>query len=402
MGLIYVNPEGPDGNPDPLLAANDIRDTFGRMAMNDEETVALIAGGHTFGKTHGAGPSDNVGPEPEAAGLEEQGFGWKNNFGTGKGADTITSGLEVTWTTTPTQWSNGFFENLFGYEWELTKSPAGAQQWTPKNGAGDGTVPHAHDPSKKIAPSMLTTDLALRVDPAYEKISRRFLENPDQFADAFARAWFKLTHRDMGPRARYLGPEVPARRTHLAGPDSRRRSPADRRAGHRRAEGQNPRDRPDRLAARLHRLGLGLHLPRLRQARRRERRPHSPRAAEGLGSQPARATRATCSQTLEAIQSDFNGSADRRQEGLARRPHRPRPAAPAIEQAAKNAGHDVTVPFTPGRMDASQEQTDVESFAVARADRRWLPQLPQRQIHRARPRRCSSTRRNCSPSPRPR
>ena len=210
MGLIYVNPEGPDGNPDPLKSAKDIRDTFGRMAMNDEETVALIAGGHTFGKTHGAGPASNVAFEPEAAGLEEQGFGWKNSFGTGKGGDTITSGLEVTWTTTPTQWGMGFFQNLFGYEWELTKSPAGAQQWTPKNGAGDGTVPHAHDPSKKIAPAMLTTDLALRVDPGFEKISRRFFENPDLFADAFARAWFKLTHRDMGPRARYLGPEVPA------------------------------------------------------------------------------------------------------------------------------------------------------------------------------------------------
>ncbi len=210
MGLIYVNPEGPDGNPDPAAAARDIRDTFGRMAMNDEETVALIAGGHTFGKTHGAGPADNVKHEPEAAGLEEQGLGWKNTFGTGKGADTITSGLEVTWTTTPAKWSHDFFKHLFGYEWELTKSPAGAQQWKPKGDAGNGTVPHAHDASKRIAPSMLTTDLALRVDPAYEKISRRFMENPDQFADAFARAWFKLTHRDMGPKGRYLGPEVPA------------------------------------------------------------------------------------------------------------------------------------------------------------------------------------------------
>ena len=210
MGLIYVNPEGPNGNPDPLAAAQDIRETFGRMAMNDEETVALIAGGHTFGKTHGAGDAKHVGPEPEAAGIEEQGLGWKSRFGTGKGGDTITSGLEVTWTTTPTKWSNNFFENLFGYEWELTKSPAGAHQWKPKDGAGAGTVPDAHDPSKHHAPSMLTTDLALRFDPAYEKISRRFMENPDQFADAFARAWFKLTHRDMGPRARYLGPEVPA------------------------------------------------------------------------------------------------------------------------------------------------------------------------------------------------
>jgi catalase-peroxidase len=210
MGLIYVNPEGPNGNPDPVASARDIRETFARMAMNDEETVALIAGGHTFGKTHGAGPATHVGPDPEAAPLEEQGFGWKNSFGTGKGADTITSGLEVTWTSTPIQWGMGYFQNLFGYEWELTKSPAGAQQWKPKGDAGAGTVPHAHDASKRIAPSMLTTDLALRFDPAYEKISRRFLENPDQFADAFARAWFKLTHRDMGPRARYMGPEVPA------------------------------------------------------------------------------------------------------------------------------------------------------------------------------------------------
>ncbi|MFK4694406.1 catalase/peroxidase HPI, partial [Streptomyces pristinaespiralis] len=209
MGLIYVNPEGPNGNPDPLAAARDIRETFRRMAMNDEETVALIAGGHTFGKTHGAGPADNVGDDPEAASLEEQGLGWKNSYGTGKGGDTITSGLEVTWTNTPTTWDNSFFEILFGYEWELTKSPAGAHQWRPKNGAGEGTVPDAHDASKTHAPQMLTTDLALRFDPVYEQISRRFLENPDQFADAFARAWFKLTHRDMGPKSLYLGPEVP-------------------------------------------------------------------------------------------------------------------------------------------------------------------------------------------------
>jgi catalase-peroxidase len=209
MGLIYVNPEGPNGKPDPVAAAKDIRETFARMAMNDEETVALIAGGHAFGKTHGAGPASHVGPEPEAAGLEQQGLSWKSSFGQGKVGDTITSGLEVIWTTTPTKWSNNFFWNLFGYEWELTKSPAGAQQWMPKGGAGAGTVPDAHDPSKRHAPSMLTTDLALRFDPAYEKISRRFMEHPDQFADAFARAWFKLTHRDMGPRARYLGPEVP-------------------------------------------------------------------------------------------------------------------------------------------------------------------------------------------------
>ena len=208
MGLIYVNPEGPDGNPDPILAVKDIRETFSRMAMNDEETVALIAGGHTFGKTHGAAPSSNVGPEPEAVGLEQQGFGWKNRFGTGKGADTITSGLEVTWTTTPTKWGNGFFQHLFDHEWELTKSPGGAHQWVAKGAAA--TVPDAHDRTKKHRPTMLTTDLSLRFDPSYERISRRFMDNPEQFADAFARAWFKLTHRDMGPRARYLGPEVPA------------------------------------------------------------------------------------------------------------------------------------------------------------------------------------------------
>src|SRR5881296_1722756 len=210
MGLIYVNPQGPNGNPDPIAAATDIRETFKRMAMNDEETVALIAGGHTFGKTHGAGPESHVGLDPEAAGIEEQGFGWRSTFGTGKGGDTITSGLEVTWTTTPTKWSNDYFKNLFSYEWELTKSPAGAHQWKPKGGAGAGTIPDAHNPAKRHAPAMLTTDLSLRLDPAYERISRRFFENPDQFADAFARAWFKLTHRDMGPRARYLGPEVPA------------------------------------------------------------------------------------------------------------------------------------------------------------------------------------------------
>ncbi len=362
MGLIYVNPEGPDGNPDPLLSANDIRETFARMAMNDEETVALIAGGHSFGKTHGAAPSSNVSPEPEAMGLEEQGFGWKNSFGTGKGADAITSGLEVTWTSTPTKWSNGYFENLFGYEWELTKSPGGAHQWRPKNGAGAGTVPHAHDPSKRIAPSMLTTDLALRVDPAYEKISRRFLENPDQFADAFARAWFKLTHRDMGPRARYLGPEVPAEELLWQDPIPAVDHPLDRCAGHRRAEEQDPRFRSLGLGAGFHRLGVGLHLPRLRQTRRRERRPHSPRAAEGLGGQPARPNWPKCSRLWKASRATFNGAATGGKKvsladlivlaGCA-----------GVEKAAKNAGHEVTVPFAPGRMDASQEQTDVEAFA---------------------------------------
>ena len=228
MGLIYVNPEGPEGKPDPVAAARDIREIFARMSMNDEETVALIAGGHAFGKTHGAGPASHVGPEPEAAGVEEQGLGWKSSFGTGKAGDAITSGIEITWTTTPTMWSNDFFTHLFSYEWELTKSPAGAYQWQPKDGAGAGTVPDAHDPKKRRGPGMLTTDLALRFDPAYEKISRRFYENPDLLADAFARAWFKLTHRDMGPRSRYLGPEVPAEGAHLAGPDSRRQSPVDR------------------------------------------------------------------------------------------------------------------------------------------------------------------------------
>lgn len=224
MGLIYVNPEGPNGNPDPIAAARDIRETFRRMAMNDEETVALIAGGHTFGKTHGAGPAESVGDDPEAAPIEAQGLGWKNTYGTGKGADAITSGLEVTWTTTPTQWSNGFFDNLFGYEWELTQSPAGANQWKPKDGAGEGTVPAAHDPAKKIAPSMLTTDLSLRLDPIYGPISRRFHENPAEFADAFARAWYKLTHRDMGPKSLYLGPEVPEETLLWQDPCRRRRA----------------------------------------------------------------------------------------------------------------------------------------------------------------------------------
>ncbi len=247
MGLIYVNPEGPNGVPDPVAAAKDIRETFARMAMNDEETVALIAGGHSFGKTHGAGPATHVGPEPEAAGIEEQGLGWKSSFGTGKGGDAIGSGLEVTWTNTPTKWSNNFFRVLFENEWELTKSPAGAHQWKPKGEAVTGTVPDAHDTSKRRPPGMLTTDLSLRFDPAYEKISRRFYEHPDQLADAFARAWFKLTHRDMGPRARYLGPEVPARRTHLAGPHPRRQSQTDRCKGHRLPQEEDPGFRPVRF-----------------------------------------------------------------------------------------------------------------------------------------------------------
>ncbi len=285
MGLIYVNPEGPNGNPDPVAAARDIRETFARMAMDDEETVALIAGGHTFGKTHGAADADEyVGREPEGASLEEQGFGWTSTFGTGKGADTITSGLEGAWTTSPARWDNNFFDNLFGYEWELTRSPGGAQQWRPTDRSADGAVPDAHDPSRRHAPMMLTTDLALRFDPAYEAISRRFHEHPDQFADAFARAWFKLTHRDMGPVARYLGPRC-RRGADLAGPGAGRRPRPDRRRRHRGAEASHPRLGPLGVRARRHCLGLGLDVPQQRQARRRQRRPHPPRSAEGLGGQ---------------------------------------------------------------------------------------------------------------------
>ncbi len=288
MGLIYVNPEGPNGKPDPLAAARDIRETFARMAMNDEETVALIAGGHTFGKAHGAAePSNYVGPEPEGAGIEEQGFGWINTFGSGKGAHAITSGLEGAWTTNPIKWDNNYFENLFGYEWELTKSPAGAHQWTPKNGAAAGTVPDAHDPSKKHAPIMFTTDLALKLDPIYAPISKHFHENPQEFADAFAKAWFKLTHRDMGPVSRYLGPLVPEGNADLAGPRSRCGSRIDRGAGHCRSEGQDPRIRTFHLPTGHDGLGVGCDIPRHRQARRSERGAHSPRAAKGLGSQPA-------------------------------------------------------------------------------------------------------------------
>ena len=360
MGLIYVNPEGPDGNPDPLKAAYDIRDTFGRMAMNDEETVALIAGGHTFGKTHGAGPASNVAHEPEAAGLEEQGFGWKNSFGTGKGGDTITSGLEVTWTTTPTKWGQGFFESLFGYEWELTKSPAGAQQWRPKGGAGAGTVPHAHDADKKIAPSMLTTDLALRFDPAYEKISRRFLENPDQFADAFARAWFKLTHRDMGPRARYLGPEVPAEELLWQDPIPAVDHPLV--------------DAQDIIALKGKVLASGLSVSQLVSTawasastfRGSDKRGGANGARIRLApqkdwevNQPGQLAQVL--KTLEGIQAEFNGAGGKK---ISLADLIVLAGCAGVEQAAKNAGHDVTVPFTPGRMDASQEQTDVESFAV--------------------------------------
>jgi catalase-peroxidase len=362
MGLIYVNPEGPEGNPDPIAAAHDIRETFARMAMNDEETVALIAGGHTFGKTHGAGPASNVGPEPEAAGIEEQGLGWKNSFGTGKGGDAITSGLEVIWTTTPTKWSNEFFEHLFRYEWELAKSPAGAHQWKPKGDAGAGTVPDPHDPSKRRAPSMLTTDLALRLDPAYEKISRRFYENPDQFADAFARAWFKLTHRDMGPRARYLGPEVPAEELIWQDPIP--------------VFDHKLIDEGDITTLKGKILASGLPVSQLVSTawasastfRGSDKRGGANGARIRLTpqkdwevNQPEELAKVL--KTLEGIQSAFNGA----QSGgkkvsladlivLA--------GCAGVEQAAKKAGHPVIVPFTPGRMDASQEQTDVDSFSV--------------------------------------
>ena len=361
MGLIYVNPEGPDGNPDPLKSAYDIRETFGRMAMNDEETVALIAGGHSFGKTHGAAPTSHVAPEPEASGFEDQGFGWKNSYGTGKGGDAITSGLEVTWTTTPTQWSNNYFENLFGYEWELTKSPAGAHQWKPKGDAGAGTVPHAHDTSKRIAPSMLTTDIALRADPIYEKISRRFLANPDQLAEAFARAWFKLTHRDMGPRARYLGPDVPAEVLIWQDP-----IPA---VDHKLIDANEVASLKTKI------LASGLSVSQLVSTawasastfRGSDKRGGANGARIRLApqkdwqvNQPAQLTKVL--KTLTAIQADFNRLATGGKKvsladlivlaGCA-----------AVERAAKNAGVEVAVPFTPGRMDASQEQTDVASVA---------------------------------------
>jgi catalase-peroxidase len=360
MGLIYVNPEGPDGNPDPLAAAHDIRETFARMAMNDEETVALIAGGHTFGKTHGAGPADNVGPEPEAADLENQGLGWKNSFGTGKGGDTITSGLEVTWTTTPTKWGNGFFENLFKYEWELTKSPAGAHQWVAKD-AGE-TIPHAHDPSKKLRPTMLTTDLSLRFDPAYEKISRRFLENPDQLADAFARAWFKLTHRDMGPHARYLGPEVPAEKLIWQDPIP---------------EVDHPLVNEQDIASLKQKiLASGLSVSQLASTawasastfRGSDKRGGANGARIRLAPQKDWAVNqpeqlAKVLKVLEGIQSEFNGAqAGGKKISLA--DLIVLAGGAAVEQAAKSAGHQVSVPFTPGRMDASQEQTDVQSVAA--------------------------------------
>jgi catalase-peroxidase len=378
MGLIYVNPEGPDGTPDPARSAVDIRETFGRMAMNDEETVALIAGGHTFGKTHGAAPSLHVAAEPEAAPLEQQGLGWRNNFGTGNGADTITSGLEVTWTSTPTQWGNGYFENLFGFEWELTKSPGGAHQWKPKGDAGAGTVPHAHDKDKKIAPAMLTTDIALRVDPAYEKISRRFLENPDQFADAFARAWFKLTHRDMGPKARYLGPEVPAEDLVWQDPIPAVDHPLI--------------DDADAAALKKKVLASGLSISELVSTawasastfRGSDKRGGANGARIRLApmkdwqaNQPAQLAKVL--KKLEGVQAEFNATAVGGKKvsladlivlgGCA-----------AVEEAAKAAGVDVAVPFKAGRMDATQEQTDVTSVGVLepQADgfRNFLKQAP--------------------------
>jgi catalase-peroxidase len=363
MGLIYVNPEGPNGKPDALAAARDIRETFGRMAMNDEETVALIAGGHTFGKAHGAAdPNKYVGVEPAAAGIEEQSRGWKNTFGSGNAGSTITSGLEGAWSTTPTQWSNNYFENLFGFEWELTKSPAGAQQWTPKNGGGAGTVPDAHDSAKKHAPIMFTTDLALRLDPVYEKISRHFFENPAAFADAFARAWFKLTHRDMGPIARYLGPEVPKEVLIWQDPIP--------------AITYKSIDEADITSLKAKLLTSGLSISQLVSTawasastfRGSDKRGGANGARIRLSPQkdwkannPAQL--ATVLKTLEAIQTSFNTSSPTGKQvsmadlivlgGCA-----------AIEKAAKNAGHEVKVPFTPGRADATQEQTDVESFAV--------------------------------------
>ncbi|MFO0361742.1 MAG: catalase/peroxidase HPI [Flavobacteriales bacterium] len=362
MGLIYVNPEGPNGNPDPLAAARDIRETFGRMAMNDEETVALIAGGHTFGKTHGAAdPSKYVSREPAAAAIEEMSTGWRNSFGKGNAEDTITSGLEGAWTTTPTKWSNNYFENLFGFEWELTKSPAGAHQWTPKAGAGAGTVPDAHDPARKHAPMMLTTDLALRVDPAYEKISRRFYENPDEFADAFARAWFKLTHRDMGPRSRYIGPEVPSEVLIWQDP-----IPA--------VDFALVNDN-DIAALKAKVLASGLTVSQLVSTawasastfRGSDKRGGANGARIRLAPQrnwevnnPAQLSKVL--DTLEGVQKEFNSANTGRKISMA--DLIVLAGCAGVEQAAKNAGQNITVPFTPGRNDASQEHTDVESFAV--------------------------------------
>jgi catalase-peroxidase len=361
MGLIYVNPQGPNGNPDPIAAARDIRETFRRMAMNDEETVALIAGGHTFGKTHGAGPEDNVGPDPEAAPIEQQGLGWQSTFGTGKGGDAITSGIEVIWTPTPVTWDNSFLETLYGYEWELTRSPAGAHQWQPKDGAGAGTVPDAHDPTKRHPPTMLTTDLSLRMDPVYEQITRRFLAHPDEFADAFARAWFKLTHRDMGPIARYLGPEVPAEPLLWQDPIP--------------AVAHDLLDAADIASLKAQVLASGLPVPQLVSTawaaassfRGSDKRGGANGARIRLEPQigwevnePAQL--ATVLRTLEGIQGAFNAAqAGGKRVSLA--DLIVLAGGAAVEQAARDAGFDVEVPFTPGRADAVQEQTDVESFA---------------------------------------
>ncbi|MGW6867527.1 catalase/peroxidase HPI [Streptomyces sp. NPDC054904] len=362
MGLIYVNPEGPNGNPDPIAAARDIRETFRRMAMNDEETVALVAGGHTFGKTHGAGPAESVGDDPEAAPIEQQGFGWKSTYGTGKGGDAITSGLEGIWTDTPITWDNSFFDILFGYEWELFKSPAGAHQWRPKDGAGAGTVPDAHDPSKTHAPTMLTTDLSLRFDPAYERISRRFHENPAEFADAFARAWYKLTHRDMGPVVRYLGPEVPTETLLWQDP----LPPVT----------HEPVGAGDVAALKARVLGSDLSVSQLVSVawasaasfRGSDKRGGANGARVRLQPQSGWEANdpdqlATVLRTLTSIQEEFHsaGSGDRR---ISLADLIVLAGGAAVEQAAKDAGFDIEVPFTPGRVDASQEQTDVESFAA--------------------------------------
>ncbi|PSM38237.1 catalase/peroxidase HPI [Streptomyces dioscori] len=362
MGLIYVNPEGPNGNPDPVASARDIRETFRRMAMNDEETVALIAGGHTFGKTHGAGPSESVGDDPEAASFEEQGLGWKSTYGTGKGGDTITSGLEVTWTSTPTQWSNGFFKNLFEYEWELTQSPAGANQWVAKDGAGAGTIPDAHDPSKSHAPKMLTADLALRFDPAYEEISRRFYENPDQFADAFARAWYKLTHRDLGPKSLYLGPEVPEETLLWQDPVP--------------AVTHELVDAADIAELKSQILASGLTVSELVSTawasastfRGSDKRGGANGARIRLQPQSGWEVNnpdqlASVLRTLEGVQSSFN-SAHTGGKQISLADLIVLAGAAGVEKAAKDGGVEVEVPFTPGRTDATQEQTDVESFAA--------------------------------------
>jgi catalase-peroxidase len=362
MGLIYVNPQGPNGNPDPVAAARDIRETFRRMAMNDEETAALIAGGHTFGKTHGAGPEDAVGPDPEAAPIEQQGLGWKSSYGTGKGDDTITSGLEVIWTPTPITWDNSFLETLYGYEWELTSSPAGARQWQPKDGAGAGTVPDAHDPSKRHPPTMLTTDLSLRLDPVYERITRRWLEHPDELADAFARAWFKLTHRDMGPIARYLGPEVPAEELLWQDPVP--------------AVTHELLDGTDIASLKAQILASGLSVPQLVSTAWAA--ASSFRGSDKRGGANGGRIRLEPQAGWEVNEPDQLGTVLSTLEGIRQAFHAARTdgkrvsladlvvlgGTAAVEQAAKDAGYDVEIPFTPGRADAAQDQTDVESFAA--------------------------------------